>query len=432
VAKISPFAFFQVLDDNGDPLAGGKLETFEAGTSVPKQTFTSADESTANANPIILDAAGRADVWLESGSYKFVLTTSEDVSVATVDDITGGASDVYASGIIDISTNTNINASFLNLVVNCTGTITLSLLDVSTAEEGFIFVVRNSGSGVITLDPDAAELIDGAATKTIQPGGSLNVNCTGTSWITTNENFGDFIKDDSSKVKISSNDTTAGDLETKLLVGAGLALSTQNDGGNETRTIDALSASETVEGIVERATDAEAATGTDTTRYTSPKQLADSAKFTYDTEVATTSGSSVTLTTSIPSNATEVLVLLNNVSQSDTNNQIRLQVGDAGGFETSGYRATIRSGSTNFALTDAIPLSDTGIDTADLMDGTIRMNLFDPAIFLWKTTGTVNRSTNNAIGVLQASKSTSQALTSIRLNLTTGTFDAGSAIVAWR
>ena len=38
-------------------------------------------------------------------------------------------------------------------------------------------------------------------------------------------------------VKVSSNDTTAGDLEAKLLVGSGLILSTQNDGANETRTI---------------------------------------------------------------------------------------------------------------------------------------------------------------------------------------------------
>ena len=37
--------------------------------------------------------------------------------------------------------------------------------------------------------------------------------------------------------KVSSNDTTPSDLETKLLVGAGLSLSTQNEGANETRTI---------------------------------------------------------------------------------------------------------------------------------------------------------------------------------------------------
>lgn len=38
-------------------------------------------------------------------------------------------------------------------------------------------------------------------------------------------------------VKVSSNDTTPGDLESKVLVGTGLSLSTQNDGANETRTV---------------------------------------------------------------------------------------------------------------------------------------------------------------------------------------------------
>jgi len=44
------------------------------------------------------------------------------------------------------------------------------------------------------------------------------------------------------KVKVSSNDTTPGDLETKLLPGTNVALTTQNDGGNETRTINVASA----------------------------------------------------------------------------------------------------------------------------------------------------------------------------------------------
>lgn len=49
--------------------------------------------------------------------------------------------------------------------------------------------------------------------------------------------------------------------------------------GNQsgTNTGDEASASTTVEGIVERATDAEAAAGTDTTRYVTPKQLKDNA-----------------------------------------------------------------------------------------------------------------------------------------------------------
>lgn len=37
-------------------------------------------------------------------------------------------------------------------------------------------------------------------------------------------------------VKVSSDDTTAGDLETKLLAGDGITMTTANGGGNETRT----------------------------------------------------------------------------------------------------------------------------------------------------------------------------------------------------
>lgn len=43
--------------------------------------------------------------------------------------------------------------------------------------------------------------------------------------------------DASGGVKVSGDDTTPGTLETKLLAGSGISLSTQNDGGSETRTI---------------------------------------------------------------------------------------------------------------------------------------------------------------------------------------------------
>ena len=194
MAKIVPYVFWQELDNNGDPLAGGKIETFEAGTSTNKKTFTSSDESTENTNPVILDASGRADIWLDTGAYKFVIKDSADVVIATVDDIVGGADAGYGLTVFNKTANTSITTAFANSVVDCVGTFTLSLLDIASAvaEGGFIFVVRNSGSGVITIDPDAAETIDGGLTKLIQPDGSVNVvvNEDGDTWITTNENYG--------------------------------------------------------------------------------------------------------------------------------------------------------------------------------------------------------------------------------------------------
>ena len=92
--NLSPFANpgAQFFDDNGDPLSGGKIFTYAAGTTTPKATYTDFTGNTAHANPIILDAAGRppSEVWLTYGdAYKFILKDSADTLVGTFDNIDG-------------------------------------------------------------------------------------------------------------------------------------------------------------------------------------------------------------------------------------------------------------------------------------------------------------------------------------------------------
>jgi hypothetical protein len=92
--NLSPFANpgAQFFDDNGDPLSGGKIFTYAAGTTTPKATYTDFTGATPHANPIILDAAGRppSEVWLTYGdSYKFILKDSLDTLVGTFDNIDG-------------------------------------------------------------------------------------------------------------------------------------------------------------------------------------------------------------------------------------------------------------------------------------------------------------------------------------------------------
>lgn len=92
--NLSPFAGpgSQFFDDNGDPLSGGKIFTYAAGTTTPKTTYTDYTGGTAHANPIILDAAGRppSEVWLNYGdAYKFILKDSNDTLVGTFDNIDG-------------------------------------------------------------------------------------------------------------------------------------------------------------------------------------------------------------------------------------------------------------------------------------------------------------------------------------------------------
>lgn len=84
---ISPSPKLQFLDSNGQPLVGGKVYTYEAGTTTPLATYTSSTGGSANTNPIILDSRGEASVWLSNQAYKFKLTDSNDVEIWTVDQI---------------------------------------------------------------------------------------------------------------------------------------------------------------------------------------------------------------------------------------------------------------------------------------------------------------------------------------------------------
>lgn len=87
MAQLAPLLKQRFLDANGDPLVGGKLYSYEAGTSTPLATYTDESAATANDNPVILDSNGEADVWLGSGAYKFTLFDADNNSVFTVDNV---------------------------------------------------------------------------------------------------------------------------------------------------------------------------------------------------------------------------------------------------------------------------------------------------------------------------------------------------------
>ena len=84
----------QFFTNTGAVLTGGKLYTYAAGTTTPAATYTSSGGGTLNTNPIVLDAAGRVpnsgEIWIGSSvQYKFVLKDSNDVLIATYDNISG-------------------------------------------------------------------------------------------------------------------------------------------------------------------------------------------------------------------------------------------------------------------------------------------------------------------------------------------------------
>lgn len=123
-------------------------------------------------------------------------------------------------------------------VLLCSGTWTMSLTAAATLGDGFCCALINTGAGTITIDPASTETIDGATTITLGGGESALLVCTGAAWRSLFRG---------GTAKVSSNDTTAGHLNGKLVAGSGISFAENNDGGAETLTIASPSASSAVQ-----------------------------------------------------------------------------------------------------------------------------------------------------------------------------------------
>lgn len=97
-------------------------------------------------------------------------------------------------------------------LLDATGTWTLSLPAAATAASGFTVMLRNSGSGLITIDPSGAELVNGVATFVVWPGQCVVLVCSGTAWLSAG-----------SDAQQTSTDTTVGRLMTVGAFGLGVA-----------------------------------------------------------------------------------------------------------------------------------------------------------------------------------------------------------------
>lgn len=76
-------------DIGGEPLVGGRLYTYLAGTDTPAVTYENENGTALNTNPIILDMRGECRLWLKDGvMYKLVLKDKHDNLIWVQDDIT--------------------------------------------------------------------------------------------------------------------------------------------------------------------------------------------------------------------------------------------------------------------------------------------------------------------------------------------------------
>jgi hypothetical protein len=91
-AALMAIPYFQGFDNNGDPLAGGKVYFYTpGGTSTPKAIYSDSAESATLTNPVVLDSSGRASIWLD-GYYYVVVTDSLGNIIKTQDNVSAAYS----------------------------------------------------------------------------------------------------------------------------------------------------------------------------------------------------------------------------------------------------------------------------------------------------------------------------------------------------
>ena len=135
--SLSPPPKLQFFDANGNPLVGGFLYTYAAGTTTPLATYTDSTGVSANTNPIVLDSRGEANVWLGADIYKFALYTSVGVLIWTVDNINGSTFGVNATGdgtTLVFSVVNGFTAIYINGVYQNRNTYTVTSGTVTFSE----------------------------------------------------------------------------------------------------------------------------------------------------------------------------------------------------------------------------------------------------------------------------------------------------------
>tara|TARA_Y100000296_G_C5131876_1_gene236010 strand:- start:480 stop:1190 length:711 start_codon:yes stop_codon:yes gene_type:complete len=145
------------------------------------------------------------------------------------------------------------------------------------------------------------------------------------------------------------------------------------------------------------------------------------------------SGSSFVLTTAIPSTAKVVYVNFDEVGSNSTG-QLRIVLGDSGGYETSGYDGTVGGNAgTNANARDWSGESMMVVNTMVAISrwsGVAVLTLGDESNNVWHCNSNLGADTTN-FDAAAGRKALSGALTSVKITTNAGSFDEGSASVSY-
>ncbi len=127
---------------------------------------------------ISTDGLGNESFWEMSSSGTFVKYNGRGVAMDSSGSNFAGAI-IYPVTSVSATHTTDED----DYIINCTAnTFTVNLIAVGGLA-GRTYIIKNSGSGVITVDGDGTETIDGATTVDLNQYDSITVVSDGTNWI---------------------------------------------------------------------------------------------------------------------------------------------------------------------------------------------------------------------------------------------------------
>lgn len=418
----------QFFDDNGNVLSGGKIYTYQAGTTTPAATYADNLGSAVNSNPIVLDASGRVpqEIWFPVGQrFKFVVKTSTDTLIGTYDNIPS-INDPYSEG---------------NLLSNVTGTNAIAatasptITSYSTgAAYSFIAVNTNTGAATLSIDGLTAKNITKAGSNAlvagdIQAGMLVYVHYDGTRF----QMIGNAVYGGSVTNAAISGATITGGSVSGLTTDLAIA-----DGGTGASTalaaFDALKQTSTdaYSGVIELATNAEVIAGTDTVRAVTPASFR-AANIVQANAVTSTTGTIIDFT-GIPSWAKRVTINLSAVSTNGSSN-LKFQVGTSSGVVATGYASVgtyVSSGVGAVAETTGFGTGNAGLVAGSSISGVILLT--NVTSNTWAASGQLASGVGSVDLFLTAgSIALGAALDRVRITTVNGTdtFDAGTINVMW-
>lgn len=157
---LSPIGNSQIIDANGDPLVGGTISTFLAGTSTAETTYTDDTGGTSQGVVMTLNSLGyptNGPVWMLGGvPLKFIIKNAAGVTQSTFDDISGigDTSSVVDQWQLYGAAPTYISATSFSVVGDQTNTFELKRKIKSTNSGGTVYstiATASFGAGVTTV-----------------------------------------------------------------------------------------------------------------------------------------------------------------------------------------------------------------------------------------------------------------------------------------